>query len=675
MCSVKNRLAVSTALSVCLLAALAVPVWADSPADMSEDTSGAFELGTIVITGQRQVSPGDRLSRQDIERHDRADLGEALNLLPGVSLSHNSRNESLIYVRGFDPRQVPVFIDGIPVYVPYDGYIDFARFSTDDLAAIQVAKGFSSVAYGANALGGAINLVTRQPSESLEGNLRLGSGSGDQRRASLNIGSRQAWGYIQAGLSHNQADGFPLSGDFKPTATEDGGQRNNAYYKDQKLSLKVALTPNDHDEYTLSYVRQDGEKGQPPSTDPAAARYWQWPYWNKESLYFVSRTALSATETLKLRVYEDRFGNEVRSFADDRYTTLKTSGRGSVGTGRSLYDDRTTGASAELESRRIDRHTLRLIVHHKIDNHLETDANAAVGARYKDRFLSVGIEDTFRLSERLRLSLGAARHHLKPVSVFSAGSTYSLPPESKADNVQAGLFFDQTPDARFHVTFAQKTRLPTLKDRYSQRLGSYIENPDLQPEKALNYEIGYQGRPLAAALPHLRLDAALFRSDIHDKIQSAYIGPVGSACSDTTQCQMRNIGKVRLSGIEISARHNLSAWLEIGGSYTGLETKTLSQPHTRLIDIPRHKLTLEAIATPLERLEIVGFVEHDSARWSSETVQIDGFTTLNLKTRYALGKGVALEAGINNLTDETYQLSDGFPSAGRNGFINLRYDF
>ena len=60
----------------------------------------------------------------------------------------------MISVRGFDSRQVPLFIDGIPVYVPYDGYVDFNRFSTADLAAIQVAKGFSSMAYGPNTLGG-----------------------------------------------------------------------------------------------------------------------------------------------------------------------------------------------------------------------------------------------------------------------------------------------------------------------------------------------------------------------------------------------------------------------------------------------------------------------------------------------------------------------------------------
>ncbi|CAG5074652.1 Vitamin B12 transporter BtuB [Dyadobacter sp. CECT 9623] len=78
-------------------------------------------------------------------------FSNALNILPGVSIANvGQRNESVVYVRGFDLRQVPVFIDGVPVYVPYDGYVDMGRFTTFDLAEINVSKGFASILYGAN---------------------------------------------------------------------------------------------------------------------------------------------------------------------------------------------------------------------------------------------------------------------------------------------------------------------------------------------------------------------------------------------------------------------------------------------------------------------------------------------------------------------------------------------
>jgi len=121
-----------------------------------------YELGTIQVVADAQalgtIGPDQVASvvtLEEMRRHSRDNVADALDLLSGVSVASNSRNELTVFVRGFDPRQVPLFIDGIPIYVPYDGYVDFGRFTTADLSAIQVAKGFSSVAYGPNALGGA----------------------------------------------------------------------------------------------------------------------------------------------------------------------------------------------------------------------------------------------------------------------------------------------------------------------------------------------------------------------------------------------------------------------------------------------------------------------------------------------------------------------------------------
>jgi iron complex outermembrane receptor protein len=646
--------------------------------EVDAGTSGTFDLGVVTIVGHRKQvgevglgQSGSKVTSAEIATYNRRNVGEAVNLLPGVTLSTNSRNEELIYIRGFDARQAPLFIDGIPVYVPYDGYVDFNRFTTDDLASIQVAKGFSSISYGANALGGAINLVSRKPEKPLEGNFRAGAGSGDDHSAALNIGTNQGLWYLQGGISWSEANSFPLSDAFVPTATEDGGDRNNAYRSDKKVSLKLGITPNKTDEYTLSYIEQDGEKGQPPSTDPAAARYWQWPYWDKESLYFVSKTAVTDRETLKVRLYHDAFGNEVDSFTDATYATLKTSGSGSVSTGRSIYDDDTVGGSLELESRRLSGNTLKLVLQNKNDQHVETDANGLENTRFKDSFLSYGLEDNIALSDRLMLSLGYAHHEIKPEYVFSLGNAYTLPSKKSADNAQAGLFFDYTPEMRFYATVASKTRLPTLKDRYSQRLGSYIENPDLRPEKAVNYEIGYQGQLWQGA----HAEVAIFQSDVTDKIQSAFVSTVGTSCSSAAKCQQQNIGEVRITGVELSMEAAISGRFSAGGNYTWLDLENRSNPATRLTDIPTSKLTLHAVWKPVNTVEVVAFAEHNAGRWASNALKLKGFTAANLKGVYHMTTSVSLEAGVNNLADVNYSMSAGFPSAGRTWFTNLNYTF
>ncbi|GAB3973449.1 hypothetical protein GCM10028806_27310 [Spirosoma terrae] len=128
------------------------PVFAQQTA--SADSARVFSLGEVTVLGRRGVDSTNTAFSRQIEAFNRLDVGRALNVLPGVTLSSvGARNETMVYVRGFDLRQVPVFIDGIPVYVPYDGYVDLGRFTTFDLAEVNVAKGFSSVTYGPNTLG------------------------------------------------------------------------------------------------------------------------------------------------------------------------------------------------------------------------------------------------------------------------------------------------------------------------------------------------------------------------------------------------------------------------------------------------------------------------------------------------------------------------------------------
>jgi len=666
------------------LATLAIPVTLVSGAASAQTGAGtsAFELGVVTVTASRpdhgtlsEDQVASIVTRKEMQQFNRDNVGDALNLLSGVSLSSTDRrNEKLISVRGFDSRQVPLFIDGIPVYVPYDGNLDMNRFSTADLAAIQVAKGFSSVSYGPNAIGGAINLVSRKPRVGFEGDALVGFASGSERQVQANVGTNQGQWYLQAGASSLKSDSFPLSSDFKPTTREDGGARDNSYRKDDKLSLKLGLTPNTRDEYTLSYYRQDGEKGQPPSVDPAATtRYWRWPYWNKESLYFISRTALGSAEVLKFKLYKDSYDNETDSYTDKTYSTLKTSGSGSVATGRSIYNDRTSGGSAELESTRLSGHTLRFVTHYKSDEHREVDAKGSTNARYEDSLVSYAAEDDIEIRPALTLSLGLAQHQLRPQSLFNVSRSYAyaLPGSKTANNAQAGLFYDYTAAARFYVTVAKKSRLPTLKDRYSQALGNYVENPNLQPEESVNYEVGYQGQPWAGA----RAEAAVFHSDVSDKIQSALL-PGNSACTLPKSCQWQNIGKVRASGLELGLRSPLATWLELGGNYTLTELRNISDPATKLTNAPRQKITAHALLRPREKVEVLAFVEYNSSRWDSFTfAAVSGFATMNLKAVVRPSKNLSAEVGVNNAADRNYATADGFPSPGRMWFANARYEF
>ena len=130
--------------------------------------------------------------------------------------------------------------------------------------------------YGPNTLGGAINLVTRKPEKPLEGDVRMGLGSGNRQQYAVNLGSRQALWYVQLGAAYADSHSFPLSSSYQAralptsasntsrTVLEDGGNRNNAYQTDSRLSLKLGLTPNASDEYAHWLCAPGWTQGQPP---------------------------------------------------------------------------------------------------------------------------------------------------------------------------------------------------------------------------------------------------------------------------------------------------------------------------------------------------------------------------------------------------------------------------
>jgi iron complex outermembrane receptor protein len=139
------------------------------------------------------VPVANAIDQSKIIDNEALNVAKAADLLPGVSIQHiaNNRNEAGLMVRGFSTRgQVPFYLDGVPVYVPYDGYVDFKRFQTSDISEVEVSRGYTSSLLGPNALGGSINLVTKTPIEKYEGDATIGAGSGDTGNARSSVESR-----------------------------------------------------------------------------------------------------------------------------------------------------------------------------------------------------------------------------------------------------------------------------------------------------------------------------------------------------------------------------------------------------------------------------------------------------------------------------------------------------
>ncbi|MBT0671470.1 Plug domain-containing protein, partial [Novosphingobium profundi] len=148
-----------TAFAATLGCVLSTPGQAQtSNEDSRSEAESTFTLGQIVVTGQSRKEPGIDLQTLDaraMQTFQRNTLDDAVNLMPGVSATNSggSRNEQLIFLRGFDRYQVPLSIDGIRVYLPADGRLDYGRFLTAALLQTLVTAGQRHPVWGSGSIG------------------------------------------------------------------------------------------------------------------------------------------------------------------------------------------------------------------------------------------------------------------------------------------------------------------------------------------------------------------------------------------------------------------------------------------------------------------------------------------------------------------------------------------
>lgn len=633
--------------------------------------SNVFILGEVIVTNHQNRDTLSRVTTKEMQSQNKMDVSRALNMLPGVSLTASGpRNESMVSVRGFDLRQVPVYMDGIPVYVPYDGYVDLARFTTFDLAAIDVSKGFSSILYGPNSLGGAINLVSRKPSKKLEYDGSLGMINENGYKGNINIGSKLDKFYFQGGFSYLDRDSFRMSSNFVPTANENGGQRDNSYRTDQKISFKVGWTPSEKSEYAFGYINQQGEKGNPVYTgnDPLNTlllkpRYWQWPDWDKESLYFISNSSFDDKNSFKTRLYFDRFKNTLDSYDDATYSTQTK-----PYAFESIYNDYTYGGNLEYNTRFIPKNELKVAFQFKEDAHRENNLGEPV-RHFIDNTVLIGIEDIYKVNSKLTIIPGVSYNIRKNTEAEDYNSTtkvisdYPSADASDAFNAQVGFFYHLNQDQKLGATVSQKTRFATIKDRYSYRMGTAIPNPDLKPEKATNYELNYT----ANLFSKITFQTALFYSSLTDAILSVSNVQPGKS-------QMQNFGKAEYLGVEAQINYSVLDNLSLNFNYTYLERNNIRNPNIHFTDVPNTKVMGTIEYQPIKILRFIANSEFNSSRFStSYGTRVPDYTILNFYGSGKIAKNFSIDAGVNNIFDKNYCLVEGYPEEGRNFFVTLRF--
>lgn len=686
------------------------------PGDLAGEGTTGFEgegpaIGVFTL-GQLDMIGGTAITNEAMWTFNKQSLDQAVTIAPGVT-AHTTggrRNERDIYVRGFDRWRVPLSIDGVRIYLPADNRLDMNRFLTPDLAEIQIQKGYVSVLNGPGGMGGAINLVSRKPTKELEFEARSGlvtSGDLDdlnQWSSYAYAGTRQKGYYAQISGTLVDQDHFNLSDDFRPRSStpfdpgfpyENGGIRENSDFRDWRVNAKVGITPNATDEYSLNYTTQSGEKNAPlhvAKEQLQTQRYWQWPWWDIQSLSWLSKTQIGSASYVKTNAYYNTFENRLSSFDNASYSTQFAINP----TFNSDYDDYAYGGFIEFGTELIPMNTLKGAIHYRRDSHKERNIQAPDNpdgyvepwhGNLEDTW-SFAIENTFHATRRLDIIAGLSYDYLdvREAREFGRepGEPSSVPRhfydreivDNDAWNYQGGAIYSFSDTGKIHATISSRTRFPTVFERYSERFGFALPNPDLAPERSTNYEIGASETLFGQA----RVSGAIFYSDLKDSIQSAYI--IDTADNNRVKSQSQNVSGEHY-GAEISVDWDVAPGLRVGGNYSYLERHyDYITSGTKPEGTPRHSAFLYLAWDALPNLTITPSLELASDRnsiVSSGTtrtyVETGSYALANIQAEYRFTDNASAAIGVTNIFDENYALAEGFPEAGRQFFANARIKF
>lgn len=659
------KVAVAAALTV----AASVKGEAATPSSPA-DSVLSFTLGEVIVDGHRPQAGVTMLDQSEIVSKGLDRLSSALGILPGLTVRDaGARNEGIFYLRGFDQRRVPVFVDGTPVYIPYDASVDIDRLTTATFGEITVEKGMPSVMLGGNAMGGAVNLVSRKP----RGRLELSGEVNTLWNMALNAGTRQPKFYVQLGADWLKRPDMRLPHGFRPVeGVQESRKLRNSSTDDFRFTSRFGFTPNATDEYVIAYslIRSDkdvpvylGEKGK--------RRYWRYTRWDKDAVRFHSDTRLGGGLRLGTRVFYDRYYNRLASYDDITMTTqnLKSSFT-------SIYDDFSAGAAATLRWQSSESNRVSFGATWKTDLHRSHNIGEPV-VRQRDEIYSVAAENRLSLSPSLELTAGVGLFGRKG----REAQAYEDPEGGKdrrivdkpltSDielNYQASVRYSPVASQSVKFSFARTSRFATLSERYSWKFGKSWPNPGLKSERAFNLDLTYTGQAAG-----FTWTVSGFYSFISDVIQDV----TGVDPEDPTVWQPRNAGRAQFRGVEVAVAKTFFGKLSLSASYSYIDRVNKSNPEVRFIDVP-HSKVVAAADWDIWRgfgLEADMVASSSAFSLSDGSGRVPGYAVVNAMVRKSfLDRRLTIRAGVKNMFDRLYYFTEGYPREGRVFYASVIFD-
>lgn len=499
------------------------------------------------------------LTRDDVQSRQLWTLGDALRLTPGFTVARTGGPGTVTstFPRGGESDFTLVLVDGVRANA-FGGGLDLSQVPIDDAARVEIVRGPQSALYGADAIGGVIQIVTARGESSLaqaSGEM----GGREARNGALTLrGGAAAW---RAGLSvaRQQEAGFTgvAPADGTPVTNDDSALTHTS------LSLSRRVERGTEAGVTAQYVDSDRGAPGPFGANPAG------------NFGGVDRTARSLTRRrsaaaflvqpwggpasrVRVRLDADAsdLGSEFRSRFGSRGSTRRGHGRVQIDGSAAASLSGSVGADVLRES---GRNTF--ITAGAVEVPVERAA-AALFAEGRWQPATRGAVTVGVRAERItRAALAANPSPFSPRPAFPDETIVSINPRVSAVwALVAGATADE-PATRVRVAAGTGIRPPDAFEI------AFTDNPGLKPERNVSSEVGLVQTLVRGTL---QAEATAFHNRYDDLIVAV------GRLARTSRYRTDNIANARARGVELALAWRPSTTLSMRSHYTWLDTAVLA---------------------------------------------------------------------------------------------------
>ena len=577
---------------------------------------------TVVITATRTEQSLDStlaattvITRDDIERYQARDLPELLNRVTGLTVTTQGTKGSLtsLFTRGTNSSHTLIIVDGQRLNSATTGATAFQFISPDQIERIEIVRGARASLYGSDAIGGVIQIFTKQGSQKATGLVKIATGTNNTQE--IQFGAQGGFEKTQ----FNFEQSYSYSGGFDSNTSEDVLNKDDDAFNNKTLNTFLKHQLNDRISLTANYMQNKGSVE----------------YDNSYNLEPFSDFEL---EAIRLSSDVDINAHWGASISIGKSTDLITYQSEDENDTPSIFETNRSSASLQNEVAVTEQQTL-VVAYDFFDDKLVDATGYAETTRKTEAIILQYLADFDRYG--ITTSVREDR-----IERFGREIT---------ESIDFGWHFSST--LHLIASWGSAFKAPTFNDLYF----SYGGNPDLNPESSINREIGFKGTSFQGQENQISWQINAFQNRIDQLIQW-----------NSTEHQTVNIDQAEIKGVELSLATTLKDWSLNGNlSYVDPENTATGKQLARR---PKQTFNLD-VDRRWQKMSIGASLHANNERFddAANTVEVAGFGTVDLRTAYHCSDELKFQLSVTNLFDQDYQLVDTYNTEGLGAMLSVVY--